>query len=348
MSKINVKLAAGTDVGLVRRNNEDNFVVNADLQKDSWIIPQNSESITLGEYGTLLVVADGMGGTNAGEVASAIAIETIQQKFSPEELGKFFAGKESLSEKAFCEFLTDAVKTADLNIINRSREDSSTQGMGTTVVILWLIGEKAYVSWCGDSRCYVFNAESGISRLSKDHSYVQELVDAGKLDPENAFDHPYSNIITRCLGDKENRANPDFRAYSYRNGDTFLLCSDGLCGLCTDDEIMRIMVENKESLSVCKRALIEAALSAGGYDNVTIDLCQVIVEEDEADVKEVSSNTVFSYATKKSKKTLYILLLLIVLTILTCVFFPDEVSSLVKQISSLKTDTLIMESDILN
>jgi protein phosphatase len=89
MSKINVKLAAGTDVGLVRQNNEDNFVVNADLQKDSWIIPQNSESITLGEYGTLLVVADGMGGTNAGEVASAIAIETIQQKFSPEELGKF-------------------------------------------------------------------------------------------------------------------------------------------------------------------------------------------------------------------------------------------------------------------
>ena len=150
MSIINIKLAAGTDVGLVRRNNEDNFVVNADLQKDSWIIPQNSESITLGEYGTLLVVADGMGGTNAGEVASAIAIETIQQKFSPEELGKFFAGKESLSEKAFNEFLTDAVKAADLNIINRSKEDSSTQGMGTTVVILWLIGEKVYVSWCGE------------------------------------------------------------------------------------------------------------------------------------------------------------------------------------------------------
>ena len=348
MSIINIKLAAGTDVGLVRRNNEDNFVVNADLQKDSWIIPQNSESITLGEYGTLLVVADGMGGTNAGEVASAIAIETIQQKFSPEELGKFFAGKESLSEKAFNEFLTDAVKAADLNIINRSKEDSSTQGMGTTVVILWLIGEKVYVSWCGDSRCYVFNAESGISRLSKDHSYVQELVDAGKLDPENAFDHPYSNIITRCLGDKENRAKPDFRAYSYRSGDTFLLCSDGLCGLCTDDEIMRIMFENKESLSECKRVLIEAALTAGGYDNVTIDLCQVVVEEDEAEVKEVSSNTNFTYASKKSKKTFYILILLIVLTILSCVFFSDEVSFLVKRISSLKTDTLVVETDTLN
>lgn len=342
MSIVNVKLAAGTDVGLVRSNNEDNFVVNADLQKDSWMIPQASEQIALGEYGTLLVVADGMGGTNAGEVASAIAIETIQQKFSQEELNKFFIGKGSLPEKSFCEFLTNAVKAADLNIINRSKTDSSTQGMGTTIVILWLIGEKAYVSWCGDSRCYVFNAEFGISRLSKDHSYVQELVDAGKLDPENAFDHPYSNIITRCLGDKENRANPDFRTYSYRNGDTFLLCSDGLCGLCTDEEIMQTMLEAK-SLSDCKKSLIEAALSAGGYDNVTIALCQIATEEEQQQ-KELE-NTLFSKPVKKSKKSFFLLIFLIVMALLAYVFFAFDISSCIKNAGGLKSDTTMIVKD---
>lgn len=346
MSKVDVKLAAGTNVGLVRQNNEDNFVVNADLQKDSWMIPQTSESIPLGEYGTLLVVADGMGGTNAGEVASAIAIETIQQKFSQEELGKFLSGKGALPDDAFCEFMADAIKAADLNIINRSKTDSSTQGMGTTVVILWVMGEKAYVSWCGDSRCYVFNAESGISRLSKDHSYVQELVDTGKLDPENAFDHPYSNIITRCLGDKENRANPDFRSYSYRNGDTFLLCSDGLCGLCTDDEIMQIMVEHKDSMSDCKMALIKAALAAGGYDNVTTALCLVTIEETEGQ-KELEK-TLFSKPPKKSRKMFYLLALLIVLLIVSCLFFFPELSSWLKTIGVWESDTTVAGMDTLN
>ena len=88
MSEIKIKLAAGTDVGLVRKNNEDNFVVNRDLSQSEWIIPQSSETIPLGKYGTLLVVADGMGGTNAGEVASAIAIETVQNAFTPEKLDK--------------------------------------------------------------------------------------------------------------------------------------------------------------------------------------------------------------------------------------------------------------------
>lgn len=346
MSKVNVKLAAGTNVGMVRQNNEDNFVVNADLQKDSWMIPQISDSIALGEYGTLLVVADGMGGTNAGEVASAIAIETIQQKFSQEELENFLSSKGALPDEAFREFMADAVKAADLNIINRSKTDSSTQGMGTTVVILWVIGEKAYVSWCGDSRCYVFNAKSGISRLSKDHSYVQELVDAGKLDPENAFDHPYSNIITRCLGDKGNRANPDFRAYSYRNGDTFLLCSDGLCGLCTDDEIMQVMMEHKDSLSDCKKALINATLAAGGYDNVTTALCLVTTEEKE-EQKELDK-TLLSKPVRKSKRMFYLLVLLIVLSIVSYLFFSAEISSWMKTIGAWESDTTTVGMDTLN
>ncbi len=124
MSEIEIKLAAGTDVGLVRKNNEDNFVVNRDLSQSEWIIPQSSETIPLGKYGTLLVVADGMGGTNAGEVASAIAIETVQNAFTPEKLDKIvtFEG-EMATEEAIEEFLTKTIKAADLNIVNASKED---------------------------------------------------------------------------------------------------------------------------------------------------------------------------------------------------------------------------------
>lgn len=347
MSIVRVKLAAGTDVGLVRQNNEDNFVVNGDLQKESWIIPQSSTPIALGKWGSLLVVADGMGGTNAGEVASAIAIETIQQKFAPDELEQLFQEKESPSEKTVCEFMTNAIKAADLNIVNRSKTDSSTQGMGTTIVILWIIEEKAYISWCGDSRCYVFNAESGICRLSKDHSYVQELVDAGKLDPENAIDHPYSNIITRCLGDKENRANPDFRSYEFRNGDIFLLCSDGLCGLCTDDEIMQVMADQKDSLSDCKNALIEAALSVGGYDNVTVGLCQVVVEE-VAESKDLG-NTLFNKPVKKHHSSFFLLFLIVLAVIILCLVYQVEITSIINTYwEGLKTDTTVVVKDTMN
>ena len=294
MSEISIKLAAGTNVGLVRKNNEDNFVVNRDLCQSEWIIPQSIEPISLGRYGSILVVADGMGGTNAGEVASAIAIETVQNAFTPENLGDIITQEGIVtSEEAVEEFLGRTVKTADLNIVNASKEDSSTQGMGTTIVIAWILNEKAYISWCGDSRCYVFNGNSGFCRLSKDHSYVQDLVDQGKLDPENAFDHPYSNVITRCLGDPTNRSNPDFRSYNLKNDDIFLLCSDGLCGLCHDEEIMQIIEENQNDLVACKDQLIEAALAVGGYDNVTIVLCHIIRKETD-EPKANLNNTVFS------------------------------------------------------
>ena len=205
----------------------------------------------------------------------------------------------------------NALDDLDENIVNASKEDSSTQGMGTTIVIAWILNDKAYICWCGDSRCYVFNGNSGFCRLSKDHSYVQDLVDQGKLDPENAFDHPYSNIITRCLGDPTNRSNPDFRSYNLKDGDTLLLCSDGLCGLCHDEEIMQIIEENQDDLMTCKDRLIEAALEAGGYDNITIVLCHIMLQDTEPKVK--LNNTVFSKPNHHKIRKILLLLLVLAL-----------------------------------
>ena len=168
--------------------------------------------------------------------------------------------------------------------------------MGTTLIFAWVIGRKAYLSWCGDSRAYLYNPASGLKRVSKDHSYVQELVDAGKLDEDLAFDHPNSNIITRCLGDFKDRAKPDFATVALKTGDRIMLCSDGLCGLCRDEEINETMRNFCEDIEVCKRELINAALNAGGYDNVTIALMEV-VDDDSAEIADTCD-----FSTKRTKK----------------------------------------------
>ncbi len=283
MPEVKFKLAAGTNVGLIRQNNEDNFVVSSDLCTSNWIIPQVGDYADLGQYGALLVVADGMGGANAGEVASAIAVETIQSLFVPEQIEKTIT-----SDKSIQEFMKSVVKSADLNILHRSQEDKSTQGMGTTIVMAWIINGKAFVCWCGDSRCYVLNKRNGLIQLSKDHSYVQELVDKGELDPELMHDHPLSNVITRCLGDVENRANPETRVYQLHNGDIIMLCSDGLCGLCHDNEILDIMIKFHEDPIELKNELISTALSAGGYDNVTVAVANIQTDEEEDSHEDAS------------------------------------------------------------
>ena len=276
MSEVRFKLAAGTNVGLIRQNNEDNFVVCSDLSTSNWLIPQAGDYADLGQFGVLLVVADGMGGANAGEVASAIAVETIQNQFVPEQLEEAVANDKSIQE-----FMKEVVKSADLNILHHSQNDSNTQGMGTTIVMAWILNNKAYICWCGDSRCYVLNKRNGLIQLSKDHSYVQELVDKGELSAELMHDHPLSNVITRCLGDVDNRANPETRIYQLHNDDIIMLCSDGLCGICHDDQILDVMINHNEDPIECKNELISAALSAGGYDNVTVALARIQTDEEE-------------------------------------------------------------------
>ena len=305
------RLTAGTNVGCVRTNNEDNFIVNEDLDNKDWFVPSDtSKSISLGKNGAILVVADGMGGMNAGEVASAIAIDTVKSIFSLEDYSKIVA-----SDKKIEAFLKDAIIEADSKIKDKVKEDKSTSGMGTTIVIAWVVNNEVHIAWCGDSRAYLFNPASGLVRLSKDHSYVQELVDAGKLDPELAFDHPNSNIITRSLGDSPAKARPDYVSRSLSAGDCILLCSDGLCGLCRDEEICGVMAE-AEDIESCKNDLIRAALQAGGYDNVTVALFEVesVGDDVEDKVSVDTTNDLEQVRSRKRKsRTLVMLFILLLL-----------------------------------
>ena len=273
LSEVKISIAAGTNVGLVRDNNEDDFVVSPDLAASEWHIPQTDEFVSLGDYGCLLVVADGMGGANAGEVASGMAIETVRQYFVAENIREVIA-----DDKRMQEFMKMVVRQADQNILQTSKADSGKEGMGTTIVMVWILGERAYICWCGDSRCYAFNRQLGLIQLTKDHSLVQELVDRGELAPENANDHPLSNVVTRCLGDVENRSVPETRIYQLRHQDVIMLCSDGLCGVCNDNQIIAVMAEHNDDARRCQEKLISIALASGGYDNVTVALCRVQME----------------------------------------------------------------------
>lgn len=272
-----VKMFAGTHVGL-RENNEDNFTVCPDLATGEWLVPSlHGQPLPLGERGCLIVVADGMGGQNAGEVASDIAVRTVQEMFSPARMPASIVGKaESIKNH-----LRKTIIEADERIKARGKSDKSAAGLGSTLVMAWVVGGKAYVAWIGDSRAYTLIPGKGIGRLSKDHSYVQRLVDEGTLTDEEAMTHPNSNIITRSLGDTSQKAKPDVEEYALENGQVILLCSDGLCGTCRDEVIGGIVEDNIADLQVCKERLTDAALASGGSDNITIALLQYFATKSE-------------------------------------------------------------------
>jgi len=267
---VSFKLFAGTNVGL-RDNNEDNFTVCPDLTQNEWVMPSDHQQvIPLGERGCLIVVADGMGGQNAGEVASAIAIDTVQTMFAPDCLTEKVLPKPS----SIKEYLKKVISKADTNVKEYSKKYPEAEGLGSTIVMAWVVGNKVYIAWLGDSRAYAYVPNQGIKRLSKDHSYVQQLVDAGKITDVEAMNHPNSNVITRSLGDMSQKAKADVEEYSLEDGEIILLCSDGLCGVCPDEEIEGVIAEELEDLQKCKEHLSELALDNGGSDNITIALMQ--------------------------------------------------------------------------
>ncbi len=295
-----------------RPNNEDNYQLDSDLSDNTWGFTADEE-ITLGDKGSLLVVCDGMGGMNAGEVASAISVKTIKEYFAADKLTDSVLANP-------CKYIHTAIVAADAAIKAHSKANPDTEGMGSTIVLAWLLGQQVYVGWCGDSRCYRFNPALGLERLSHDHSYVQELVDAGKLTEELAFDHPNNNIITRSLGDPRGAAQPDTKEFELYNQDIILLCSDGLCGTLRDNEIAEQIQQHQTSMQECRDALWAADEAAGWTDNVTIALAQIITGSKDA-TKSVTANTDISTSKAKliaANKRLKLILSGVVVLILLC------------------------------
>ena len=289
MNDIHFRIAAKTDVGLERNNNEDNLQVSANLDEMpmKWV---NNQEYSLGKKGALLVVADGMGGMNAGEVASEIAINTVKELFAPEQITDEVVKNRYTIEK----FMKGIIVEADKRIKDFAKENPESQGMGTTIVIAWLFDGNLYVSWCGDSRAYIYNPNTGLFQISKDHSYVQVLVDQGKLTKDEAFDFPDSNIVTRSLTDSNTKAVPDclLKPQPLCNEDIIMLCSDGLNGMIRDQEIEAIMSTHRDDMTECVDSLIQAALDAAGADNCTVALCQILSGGEESTMERIPKYSV--------------------------------------------------------
>ena len=300
-----------------RPNNEDNYQVDENLSDNKWGFTADKE-LSLSEKGALLVVCDGMGGMNAGEVASAIAVNTIKKWFDAERLTDEILSNDKLR----LQYIQDAIQAADEAIKQDSKQNPEHEGMGSTIVLAWLLGKKVYVGWCGDSRAYRYNSKTGLVRLSHDHSYVQELVDAGKLTEELAFDHPDNNIITRSLGDPRGKAQPDTRVFDLANEDIILLCSDGLCGCLRDKQIETVISNNQTSMRQLRDALWQADEAAGWHDNVTIVLAQILsgAMEMPASEKKMMSDSKAKLIGKNRRLKIIITCLVLLIVIVIGVF----------------------------
>lgn len=293
---LQLRIAARMDVGMVRDHQEDDYAIASDVSTGHWGFNKN-ESLTPGPLGTLLLVADGMGGANAGEVASNTAVEGVRHFFTKI---REVATPEEQVPTDIGEFLSDAILNAHQHILRKAEQVPETQGMGTTIVVVWILQQTAHVAWVGDSRCYLMNAKKGLLAISKDHSYVQQLIDKGELTEENAFLHPHRNVIMQSLGGTAQLPKPSYVKVSLEPGDRLLLCSDGLNTMLPDGSIQSILAQEINT-DDCVRKLIQAANEAGGRDNITVVMADVVSDEpvnypiagalDEAAVPQPKSGT---------------------------------------------------------
>jgi protein phosphatase len=268
-----VELHAKTDVGRVRRGNEDNFLL-LDLTvprvwcgSDGPENPEEMDQFPLGDLGLVLVVSDGMGGALAGDVASRMAIEAVRDTLMDNNTD----GTGCEPDSSLVDCLKHATMQANRNIHYKSLEDSRCSGMGATLTGAAVKGDKLDLIQVGDSRGYVMRGDQ-IRLATKDQSLVQQLVDVGQISEEEAETHMFRNVILQALG-AQNELTPATARIQIRQGDTLLLCSDGLSGKLRNEEIRQI-VAGSQGLSAACTALIAAANERGGEDNITVVLAR--------------------------------------------------------------------------
>lgn len=264
---IRLRSSARTSVGQVRENNEDNVQLWGDAEF------------------VVAVVADGMGGAVAGEEASRIAVETLQQ-------GRFLISPDEtpleLDDDEVVVWLCDSIRDANSNIVERAASNPELRGMGTTMTLAFVRGSSAIIAHVGDSRAYLIDGHSHrITQITADHSFVEALVAAGHLTHEQAEEHPMRNVLYRALGQSD-EVDVDIYEAHLRTGDRIVLCSDGLTRHVKPMEIATITMEDAD-LEVASQALIDLANARGGEDNVSVIVIAIEGEESDDDTAELKN-----------------------------------------------------------
>ncbi len=242
-----MKIGASSDVGLKRETNQDNYLILDD-------------KITLG------IVADGMGGHNGGEIASKMAVEIISNKLLE---GQF------KNESEISKAIKESIESANTNIYLESVKNEKLKGMGTTVTLAYIIGDKLYIGHVGDSRAYIIR-DNEMNQITWDHSYVNELIKSGSITREEAKNHPKKNVITRAVG-TSSILEVDLYWENIGKDDIILLCSDGLTNMVEEEDILSVFKNNYSMENSCN-ILINMANNRGGKDNITIVAMKMINE----------------------------------------------------------------------
>lgn len=254
-----LRAAGRTDTGMVREANEDAFLI-ADLTSPETSAANPVGTYTVGTCGVLLAVSDGMGGAQAGEVASALVVESLRDHLDGD------CESSQILESVRC-----AIEKANHEVWQAARIPSN-RGMGATLVAVVVHTAYAFVACVGDSRVYLIRG-GRIRQITKDQSYVETLVDSGAMTRDEAERSPYKHILTHAMGQR-----PDVRValgrLSLRRGDVFLLCSDGLSGKVSDEDMLRVFNEGPDFHASCIH-LIEVANARGGEDNSTLIIADV-------------------------------------------------------------------------
>lgn len=237
-----MQVFAKSDIGRERKTNEDFYYVSKPEDK---II--------------LFILADGMGGYNAGEVASRMAVESAK-----DYIHKHFAKNKDSKEKLEA-LLKDAIEYANSVVYKKAQSKEDLRGMGTTLDVCLIYNSRIYIGHVGDSRVYRIRKEF-MRRLTKDHSYVQTLVDDGTITKEEAYSHPKKNMLTKALGCVET-VEPDVYTKTFIKDDIILMCSDGLTNMIREENIYEIIKQDKENAI---ENLVKQANDNGGLDNITV------------------------------------------------------------------------------
>jgi protein phosphatase len=268
-----VELYAKSDVGRVRRGNEDNFLVLDLSSAQTWTgadgaaPPEKLTRFSLGQKGLVLVVSDGMGGALAGDVASRMAVDSVREMLLGTE------GEEACDPALdLVECLKNATIYANLAIHLKSQEDSRCAGMGATFTGAAIRGDNLDLVQVGDSRGYVIRKDH-IRLATKDQSLVQQLVDVGQISESEAETHMFRNVILQALG-AQSEVAPVTGRIRLRQGDVLLLCSDGLSGKLRSEDIQQIIVNSQGNLAKACDHLIDEANNRGGEDNITVVLAR--------------------------------------------------------------------------
>ncbi len=234
-----------TDTGRTRNTNQDYVFC---------------EENAIGSFPNLFVVADGMGGHNAGDTASRMCVEKVVSQI------------EKSTKVTPIGMLEEAVTVANETVYDASQKDRALYGMGTTIVAAVVLGNTAYVINVGDSRLYV--CRNSLKQVTVDHSLVEEMVQSGRIHKEDMRTHPNKNIITRALG-TDYYVKADCFEIEVNEGDVLLLCSDGLTNMLEDEKIETMIKSNRDDMETAGRLLIEEANAAGGKDNISVVLVRI-------------------------------------------------------------------------